>query len=189
MTGGQSPARRGEQPAPMLTHQSYLTRQRGAGSAAGCDLCCGQSVDTGRMCVALGVDKPERRGSPQVESSGEERCHLSAGYRIVGAVPGRAACATRRDSQLGEAFHIRRPPLIGVNIGETGIGPNRIGAVEDPDQPTPPSPNASADRRGRTLLERTKCPPAHPSPLAPQPRPGEDPPHQGPRTRPGLQQN
>ena len=26
VTGGQSPARRGEQPAPMLTHQSYLTR-------------------------------------------------------------------------------------------------------------------------------------------------------------------
>ena len=26
VTGGHSPARRGEQPAPMFTHQSYLTR-------------------------------------------------------------------------------------------------------------------------------------------------------------------
>ena len=95
----------------------------------------GQGVDIGGVGVALDVDEPGRRAGVEIESAGEEGCHLSAGDGIVGAVASRCGITTRRDPQHRETLHVRRPPPIGIDIGETGGGRNRVLAVEDPDQP------------------------------------------------------
>ena len=123
------------------------------GGATRCDSGRGQGIDAGPVGAALGVGKPERGGRLETERSGEEGCHLCPSHGLVRAVTKGGGVTTGRDSQHGEAFHIGRPPLINVHIGETVSRRIGIPTVENPYQPHRHHP--THQRISRTELPRS----------------------------------
>ena len=77
-----------------------------------------RGVDAGGLTVTFGVDKTGRWSRLEFEGPGEEGGHLSPGHRIVRAKADRIGRTSQDDPQLGEPFHIGRPPHVGVHIGE-----------------------------------------------------------------------
>ena len=119
------------------------------------------------MSVACYINKPRRRTRSKLKRLFQERGHLPTGNRSMRTVPGRVGRASHCHSQHCQPFHIRRPPLVGININKPGSSrQDRIHPVQHPHQPHRHHP--TLQRIVRTELARFALGPVqNPQPLQP----------------------
>ena len=88
------------------------------------------------MGVAAGVGEPRGRGVAKPEGACEERGHRGAVDRPVRAVPQRLLPAADGDAEVSETLDVGRPPLVDVDVRESGLRYGRGFAVtESPAEP------------------------------------------------------
>ena len=134
-----------------------------------------QSINTRRVNTPLNIHKPTRRTLTKTETTHQERRHLGPSNSIRRTEPQRPGSATRSDTQLGETFHMRRPPLARVHIRERRRLPcHRIIAVDQPNQPHrhhPPPDRVNGAEHPRSALRPRQHTPSrqslHRTPMRP----------------------